>query len=142
MKVNNFCTVLAVAISLNGASAMFATAYQPLAQSALTLDVGGGASVLVRQADGKVIAAGSFTKINGDVCANLARFNSDGTKDVAFNPVVNGTVSVAVVPDSSDTYAMAARLDPVFTALARKLVPAFTGKPRPASPWLHLTMPA
>ena len=42
---------------------------------------------------------------------------------------------------SADTYAMAARLDTDFISLSHKLMPEFAGKIRPASPWLHLTMP-
>jgi hypothetical protein len=42
---------------------------------------------------------------------------------------------------AQDTYALAARLDTDFVALSHKLMPGFTGKLRPTSPWLHLVMP-
>lgn len=66
------------------------------------LDVGfnasatGGAgrvNVVLVQPDGKILVAGNFTHINGTARANLARLNSDGTLETAFNPGTDGEVN-------------------------------------------------
>ena len=44
-----------------------------------------GARVLA-QTDGKIIATGQFLNANGATHLNLARFNSDGTRDPGFSP--------------------------------------------------------
>jgi uncharacterized delta-60 repeat protein len=56
---------------------------------------------LAVQSDGKILAGGSFTNLNGQSRANLGRFNADGTLDASFNPsVVGGWVQcLAVQPD-------------------------------------------
>lgn len=62
--------------------------------------VSGSVLYVVPQADGKILAGGSFTKIGGQNCTNFARLNSDGTLDLSFNPAVAGTVYPhAVQPD-------------------------------------------
>ena len=52
--------------------------FQPLVQ------VPGLVSKLVRQPDGKLLASGSFTEINGQPVRRLARFNPNGTLDNTF----------------------------------------------------------
>lgn len=54
------------------------------------------------QPDGKLVAAGDFTGVNGQVRNNLARFNADGTLDDGFIvggnlPPLRTTVSVTAV---------------------------------------------
>ncbi|PAW84683.1 MAG: hypothetical protein B9S33_11185, partial [Pedosphaera sp. Tous-C6FEB] len=59
------------------------------------------------QSDGKIVVGGAFTSFNGTGRTNLARLNSDGTLDVAFDPVngANGTIyAVALSTVSSDIY--------------------------------------
>lgn len=59
------------------------------------------------QGDGKIVVGGAFTSFNGAGRTNLARLNSDGTLDTAFDPVngANGTVyAVALSTVSSDIY--------------------------------------
>jgi uncharacterized delta-60 repeat protein len=53
------------------------------------------------QSDGKILAAGEFTEINGAARTRLARLNSDGTLDTSLaNPNINGPVfSVNAQPD-------------------------------------------
>jgi hypothetical protein len=69
----------------------FAASAQVVAPNpALTLDAAGGARILVRQGDGKIIAAGAFTKANGSPRSSLARFNADGTLDYASRPSRTG----------------------------------------------------
>jgi uncharacterized delta-60 repeat protein len=46
---------------------------------------------LVVQSDGKLIAGGYFTNVNGTARSNLARLNADGTLDTAYNPNPSGT---------------------------------------------------
>ena len=45
----------------------------------------GLAAATVQQADGKIIAAGNFTVVNGTPRNTVARFNLDGTLDATFN---------------------------------------------------------
>ncbi|UOQ54412.1 T9SS type A sorting domain-containing protein [Hymenobacter cellulosivorans] len=54
-----------------------------------------------QQADGKLVVGGRFWEINGQAAANVARLNSDGTLDPAFDLTgVNGQVrQVAIATD-------------------------------------------
>ncbi len=49
------------------------------------------------QADGKILIAGSFNSVLGTLRNNIARLNSDGTLDAAFNPNVDGGIRSVVV---------------------------------------------
>ncbi|MEJ7701795.1 MAG: delta-60 repeat domain-containing protein [Pyrinomonadaceae bacterium] len=51
------------------------------------------------QADGKVIFAGDFNRVNGVPRVSIARVNADGSLDTTFNPGTgfNGTISKIVV---------------------------------------------
>ena len=52
------------------------------------------------QPDGKILIGGSFTSVLGVARNNIARLNTDGTLDTAFNPNANGAVySIAVQAD-------------------------------------------
>ena len=44
------------------------------------------------QSDGKVIIGGPFTSYNGASRVSLARINTDGSVDTAFNPIIDGYV--------------------------------------------------
>ena len=63
---------------------------------------------LALQADGKVIAGGDFTAVESDNTTNiatrndLARFNTDGTFDTAFNPDPSGAVAAIAVLSSGN----------------------------------------
>lgn len=48
---------------------------------------------LAVQNDGKIVAGGSFSTVNGISQSYLARLNADGTTDSSFRPVLNGTVN-------------------------------------------------
>ena len=48
------------------------------------LEQGGQVLSIALQADGRIVAGGEFTEINGTPARNLARFNADGTLDAAF----------------------------------------------------------
>jgi uncharacterized delta-60 repeat protein len=83
-------------------------AVQVRAQSALDgFDPGANdiVRVIVVQADGKILLGGEFTTLapkgGATVTRNhIARLNSDGTLDTAFNPNANGIIlSIAVQPD-------------------------------------------
>ncbi|HEV7643916.1 MAG TPA: FG-GAP-like repeat-containing protein [Pyrinomonadaceae bacterium] len=56
---------------------------------------------LVVQADGKVVAGGSFGGVNGFNRNNLARLNSDGSLDLTYNPTntAGGFTSLWLQPD-------------------------------------------
>ena len=52
------------------------------------------------QPDGKILIGGSFTTVLGVTRNNIARLNTDGTLDTAFNPNANSLVySIAVQAD-------------------------------------------
>ncbi|MBK7392594.1 MAG: delta-60 repeat domain-containing protein [Chloracidobacterium sp.] len=52
------------------------------------------------QPDGKILIGGIFTSILGTARNNIARLNTDGTLDTAFNPNANGGVfAIALQPD-------------------------------------------
>lgn len=52
------------------------------------------------QADGKILVGGSFSQVNTVTRNNLARLNSNGSLDAAFNPAVDGAVnSILIQPD-------------------------------------------
>jgi uncharacterized delta-60 repeat protein len=62
----------------------------------------GSVSLLARQADGKIIVAGEFDKVNGTPRNKIARLNTDGSIDTNFNPLGGFDVPpsvVAVQPD-------------------------------------------
>ena len=55
---------------------------------------------LALQSDGKIVVAGNFSKLGGELHDNIARLNPDGTLDTSFNPGTQGSVYVlAVQPD-------------------------------------------
>ncbi|MBK9604996.1 MAG: Ig-like domain repeat protein [Betaproteobacteria bacterium] len=58
---------------------------------------GGTVYAIVRQGDGKVIIGGSFTFVNGVARSNIARINSDGGLDLAWNPDADSTVNALVL---------------------------------------------
>ncbi len=71
-----------------------------------TLDLGalggGGGNVIVGaiQPDGKILVGGTFTTMLGATRNGIARLNTDGTLDTAFDPNATGSVSaIAVQPD-------------------------------------------
>ncbi|PJJ53189.1 T9SS type A sorting domain-containing protein [Hymenobacter chitinivorans] len=65
------------------------------------LDASGSVQRIVRQADGKLVAAGFFREINGLAAWNVARLNADGTLDASFSrPTIDGAVqTLALQPD-------------------------------------------
>lgn len=72
----------------------------------LTFNSGSGADDLVRtsaiQADGKIIIAGNFYHYNGTVRSSIARLNSDGSVDAAFNPGTGANSAIQTVSVQSD----------------------------------------
>ena len=57
------------------------------------------------QPDGKVIAGGGFTAVNGTAgYTNLARFGADGSLDTAFNPTTNTDVLVVRLQSDGKIY--------------------------------------
>jgi uncharacterized delta-60 repeat protein len=69
-----------------------------------TLDLGGPVGGFVDatavQPDGKILVVGAFWTVLGITRNNIARLNTDGTLDTAFNPNANGEVdSIAVQAD-------------------------------------------
>lgn len=67
-----------------------------------TLDPGSTVESLAVQADGRVLAGGNFTSVNGVARRGLARFNVDGSLDATFtlpSAVTLAVIQVAVAPD-------------------------------------------
>lgn len=58
------------------------------------------AAIAVQPSDGKVLLGGSFTTVNGITRRGVARLNTNGSVDTAFNPVLDGDVlALLVQPD-------------------------------------------
>ena len=51
-----------------------------------------GVDSLAEQADGKIVAGGVFTAVNGAAVSNLVRLNSDGSVDTSFSASVQGGI--------------------------------------------------
>ncbi|MBH8557043.1 T9SS type A sorting domain-containing protein [Hymenobacter negativus] len=70
-------------------------AFQPVLQNA------GIVLAMVRQADGKIVAGGNFSEINGQPMRRLARFNATGSLDATFpSPnLENSVTDLALQPD-------------------------------------------
>jgi uncharacterized delta-60 repeat protein len=57
-------------------------------------------SAIAVQTDGKIVIGGVFSSVLGVTRNNIARLNTDGTLDTAFNPNANSAViAVAIQPD-------------------------------------------
>jgi uncharacterized delta-60 repeat protein len=89
-----------------------ARAYLARVKTDGTLDTGynptmnGNVNALALQADGKIVAGGSFTNVQpgatGTITdrSGMARFNTDGTLDTGYDPSPNGNVNaLALYPD-------------------------------------------
>jgi uncharacterized delta-60 repeat protein len=66
------------------------------------LGANGSISAMVRQSDGRILIAGSFTSFNGQPLGRIARLNPDGSVDSSFNPGKGASAEVyamAVQPD-------------------------------------------
>ena len=65
----------------------------------LDLSIGGGAAVHTAavQPDGKILIGGLFTNVLGVTRNNIARLNTDGTLDTAFDPNANSDVNAIAV---------------------------------------------
>jgi len=55
--------------------------------------------LLIAQPDGKILAFGPFTSLNGTPRPSLARLNADGSVDASFAPTINKLSAVALQPD-------------------------------------------
>ena len=70
-----------------------------------SFNIGNGANntiqTMILQPDGKLIIAGSFTNFNGNQSRRIARINTDGTLDTAFNAGngANGILTLGLQPD-------------------------------------------
>ncbi len=79
-----------------------------LVDTAFSANIGTGLNDVVNavatQPDGKIVAVGDFTTVNGTPSLRLARFNADGTPDTAFSANIgtglnNRTAAVVLQPD-------------------------------------------
>ncbi|RKX35169.1 MAG: hypothetical protein DRP71_04655 [Verrucomicrobia bacterium] len=57
----------------------------------------GAVSAIVEQSDGRLLVAGSFTDGNLQIGPYLARFNTDGSLDSTFKPILNASVSAVAL---------------------------------------------
>lgn len=58
---------------------------------------------IAAQADGKVLIAGSFTKVSGAVRPHIARLNADGTLDTTFQPGAGTFSTINALAVADDT---------------------------------------
>jgi len=65
---------------------------------------GGTVSVIVRQADGKVIIAGAFDHVRGVPRNGLARLNADGSLDAAWNPSPDGGIAAVAIGSGGSVF--------------------------------------
>ncbi|MCX6902202.1 MAG: hypothetical protein NTW03_01725 [Verrucomicrobia bacterium] len=84
-------------------------------------NIGSTVYSLALQSDGKILVGGNFSSINGQPLTNLARLNTDGTLDSAFNPGVGG---------GSHTYVLALTVQPDGKILLGGSFIALGGQPR------------
>jgi uncharacterized delta-60 repeat protein len=86
--------------SINGFARAKIARLNPHSTIDLTFDPGTGFNVPPRamlvQTDGKILAAGDFTTYNGTPRSQIARLNSDGSLDSAFNPTVTDLQAIAL----------------------------------------------
>ena len=71
-------------ISISNISSQAAGEVDPGFDGSVQLSYGGAVRKIVRQSDGKILAAGIFNAANGHGTNSIARFNSDGTIDKTF----------------------------------------------------------
>lgn len=95
-NITNFSGILDRSlIELTSSGAMVTTA-PPVFQNP------GVINAIVRQTDGKLIAGGNFSEINGQSVRRIARFNADGTLDSSFPTNVGyegSVIDMAIQPD-------------------------------------------
>ena len=60
---------------------------------------GGGVVATATQPDGKIVIGGSFSSVLGVDRHNIARLNTDGSLDLAFNPDANVAVNAIAIQD-------------------------------------------
>jgi uncharacterized delta-60 repeat protein len=82
--------------------------------------IGGSASALAVQSDGKIIVAGSFTKVNGVSRPNLARLNDDGSLDETFNTGTGFDAAVQTVLIDADGKILVGGSFTTYNGTARK----------------------
>ncbi len=93
------------ALAVDGTSVFAAGSFTSLEKAGFDGDV----NAVVRQADGKFVVAGNFTKFNGVSRNRIARLNADGTLDASFDPHAgfdNEVRSIAIDPNTGDIYAV------------------------------------
>jgi uncharacterized delta-60 repeat protein len=93
-------TYTANEFALDSTYAVNGTAQTPIS----ALSSGTGATAIVRQSDGKIVAVGQGTDGDGNLNFLIARFNTDGSMDTSFG--TDGVVSQAV-GNSGQAYAVA-----------------------------------
>ncbi len=64
----------------------------------------GSVVAIAEQPDHKIIVGGGFSSVNGVPRQNLARFNADGSLDMAWNPAPMGQVSAIVVNGANEIF--------------------------------------
>ncbi len=64
---------------------------------------GGAIAAMALQADGKIVAVGTFSDIGGTRTTNVARFNAEGAADTTFASSLDADGPVAAVLHRSDT---------------------------------------
>ncbi|WP_345236254.1 T9SS type A sorting domain-containing protein [Hymenobacter saemangeumensis] len=86
---NTFNTTLDRTLVQLNSSGTIDPSFQPLIQNV------GNITSLQRQPDGKYVAGGNFSEINGQIVRRLTRFNPSGSIDATFTPPTINTTSIA-----------------------------------------------
>jgi uncharacterized delta-60 repeat protein len=87
-------STLAIAVALAG---LASTADAANVHDGFNAGTDGNVLAAAVQADGRLLLGGTFTQVNGQPHAHLARLNVDGSLDASFNPQLDGDVRSLVV---------------------------------------------
>jgi uncharacterized delta-60 repeat protein len=90
-------------LAMFDSNGVFQAGFNPRLTNSAALQV----NALAMQADGKILVGGAFLTCNGATRCGLARLNSDGTLDPAFNPSTNAAnvINALVVDPAGAVFA-------------------------------------
>jgi trimeric autotransporter adhesin len=81
-----------------------AQATEPLALPDIELEAGGAVFALARLPDGRIVLAGEFSSVNGQIRNNLAMVDADGLLVEDWTPSANGEVRIIVAGAADEVF--------------------------------------